>query len=47
MSNNELIDIEKLEHKYLMKYYYFLKFVEDDIINGLETKNEIAKLLSE
>jgi hypothetical protein len=41
MLNNELIDIEKLEHKYLMKYYYFLKFVEDDIINGLETKNEI------
>jgi len=30
-----------LEKKYLYKYYYFLKFVEDEIIKGLDTKNEI------
>ncbi len=39
--NNFLKHIEELEKKYLRKYYYFLKFVEDDIIKGLKTKNDI------
>lgn len=34
-------EIEKLEHKYLMKYWYFLKFVEDEIISGFDTKYDI------
>lgn len=33
--------IEVLENKYLLKYWYFLKYVEDDIIKGLNTKNDI------
>lgn len=37
-----LIEIEQLEHKYLMKYWYFLKFVEDDIIKGFNSKNDIV-----
>ena len=42
--NNSTISLKKLEaleHKYLMKYWYFLKFVEDDIIKGLHSKEEI------
>lgn len=34
-------EIETLEEKYLSKYWYFLKFVEDDIIKGFNTKNDI------
>lgn len=41
IDNNFLKHIEELEKKYLRKYYYFLKFVEDDIIKGLKTKNDI------
>ncbi len=33
--------IEELEHKYLEKYWHFLKFVEDEIIFGFNTKNDI------
>lgn len=36
-----LAEIEELEHKYLLKYWYFLKYVEDDIITGFESKNDI------
>jgi hypothetical protein len=41
MKNNELIELEKLECKYLTKYYHFLKFTQDEILKGLDTKNEI------
>lgn len=40
-SNIKPEEIEKLEHKYLMKYWYFLKFCEDDIISGLKSMEEI------
>lgn len=33
--------IEELECKYLEKYWHFLKFVEDEIIFGFNTKNDI------
>jgi len=33
--------IEELEYKYLEKYWHFLKFVEDEIIFGFNTKNDI------
>lgn len=36
-----LEEIEKLEYKYLMKYWYFLKYAEDDIIRGFDSKNDI------
>lgn len=36
-----LKEIEELEYKFLNKYWYFLKFVEDDIIKGFNTKNDI------
>lgn len=36
-----LEQIEKLEYKFLIKYWYFLKYVEDDIISGFETKDDI------
>lgn len=41
-SNLTLRQIEELEHKYLVKYWYFLKYVEDDIIKGFETKDDIS-----
>lgn len=37
----ELIRIEELEAKYLDKYYYFLKFAEDELLYGFKTKYEI------
>lgn len=42
-NDNELTpkEIESLEAKYLNKYWYFLKFVEDEIIKGFNTKNDI------
>ena len=36
-----LIDIEKIEQKYLNKFYYFLKYAEDEMLKGFQTKNEI------
>lgn len=36
-----LEEIEQLEYKYLMKYWYFLKFAEDDIVRGMLSKEEI------
>ena len=42
--NDELLNmqqIERLENKYLNKYWHFLKFVEDEIIKGFNTKNDI------
>lgn len=40
-SKLSLKEIEKLEHKYLLKYWYFLKYAEDDIIDGFNSKNDI------
>lgn len=37
----ELIQIEKLEQKYLDKYYHFLKFAEDELLLGFKTKYKI------
>lgn len=37
----QLIEIEKLEKKYLNKYYHFLKFAEDELLLGFKTKEEI------
>ncbi len=36
-----LKEIEELENTYLEKYYYFLKFVEREILLGLKTKDYI------
>lgn len=36
-----LEEIEALEHKYLMKYWYFLKFAEDDIVRGMRSMEDI------
>jgi hypothetical protein len=35
--------LEELELKYLKKYYHFLKFSEEDILHGLNTKNKIKE----
>ena len=40
-SNISLQGIEKLEHKYLMKYWFFLKFVEDEIVRGIHSMEDI------
>ena len=39
----ELKWIEELELKYLNKYYYFLKFAEDEMFLGFKTKEKIKK----
>jgi hypothetical protein len=36
-----LVKIEDIEYKYLDKYYQILKFFKDDILEGLNTKEEI------
>lgn len=41
MRNYENIDIEKLELKYLEKYYHFLKFLEDDLLKGFKSALKI------
>ncbi|EJO5349450.1 hypothetical protein NRP93_003628 [Clostridium botulinum] len=40
-NSDELKQIEQLEAKYLNKYYYFLKFAEDELLYGFKTKYEI------
>ena len=40
-SNISLVELEALEHKYLMKYWYFLKFVEDEIVRGMLSMEDI------
>lgn len=42
-SNISLKEIEELEHKYLMKYWYFLKFVEEDMVLGLKSMDDIRE----
>ncbi|MBC8197613.1 MAG: hypothetical protein H8E60_06980 [Candidatus Marinimicrobia bacterium] len=37
----QLKKIEKLEKKYLEKYYHFLKFAEDELLYGFKTKQDI------
>lgn len=39
--NYQLKEIEELEYSYLKKYWYFLKFAEDDILRGFRTKDDI------
>ena len=36
-----MVEIEQLEHDNLERYWHFLKFSENEIIKGLETKNDI------
>lgn len=38
-----LADIEKIELKYLNKYFHFLKFVEDELLDGFKTKEVIKE----
>ena len=38
MTNKE---IEELEYKYLNKFYHFLKYAEDEMMLGFETKEKI------
>ena len=33
--------VEELEYKYLMKYFHFLKFAEDEMMIGFKTKEKI------
>lgn len=40
-SKISLKELEKLEYKYLMKYWYFLKFVEDEIVKGMLSMEDI------
>ena len=40
-TNLSLKEIEGLEYKFLLKYWYFLKYAEDDILKGFDTKNDI------
>ena len=37
MTSKQLQDLEEIEHKYLKKYSYFLKFAENEILKGLDT----------
>jgi hypothetical protein len=39
--NKKLIELESLESKYLNKYYHFLKFAEDELLLGFQTKYRI------
>ena len=32
-STLSMAEIEALEHKYLMKYWFFLKFCEEEMVN--------------
>ena len=43
MTVEELKNIEKIEKKYLDKYYHFLKFAEDELLFGFKTKQDIEK----
>lgn len=43
MNNDFLIAIETIELKYLKKFYYFLKFAEDEMFYGFNTKEEIKQ----
>lgn len=36
-----MFEIEEIECKYLEKFYYFLKYAQDEILEGLQTKEKI------
>ncbi|MDP3990540.1 MAG: hypothetical protein Q8Q01_05040 [archaeon] len=36
-------EIEELEYTYLKKFYHFLKYVEDDMLRGFDTKEKIKE----
>ncbi|MFY9089376.1 hypothetical protein [Arcobacter aquimarinus] len=38
-----LEEIEEIERKYLNKYYYFFKYVEDEMLNGFKSMYDIEK----
>lgn len=38
-----LSEIEEIENKYLKKYFYFFKYVEDEMIKGFKSMYEIEK----
>lgn len=37
-------EIEKIENKYLNKYFYFLKFAEDELLNWFKTRFRFLKV---
>ncbi len=37
----KLKNIEEIELKYLNKFYYFMKYIEDEMMIGFETKEKI------
>lgn len=37
------LELEILENKYLEKYYHFLKFAEDEMLRGFQTKEKIKE----
>lgn len=41
MDNRALSKIEEIENKYLCKYFYFLKYVEQEMLHGFRTKEKI------
>lgn len=41
MKGKHLVELERLENKYLLKYYHFLKFAEDELLLGFKTKDKI------
>lgn len=43
MNKEDLIKLEKLENIYLEKFYHFLKYVEDDMLKGFDTKEKIKE----
>jgi hypothetical protein len=43
MNNEKLKELEKLEYNYLEKFYHFLKYVEDDMLKGFDTKEKIKE----
>lgn len=38
-----LKEIEEIENKYLNKYFYFLKYVEEEMLNGFKSMYDIEK----
>ena len=43
MIKEELIKLEKLENTYLEKFYHFLKYVEEEMLKGFDTKEKIKE----
>jgi len=43
MATEKQIEIEKLEHKYLKKFYHFMKYAEDEMLLGFDTKEKIKE----